>query len=96
VEASGGADGLLLLHSLSAGRLLAAIPPPAGCGPAAAVCLAAGPCLVLVHTWGDLMLRVYDLNGRLLAAVDAGERLHVGGASAGWMAASPAACVHAC
>jgi hypothetical protein len=80
--ASGGADGLLLLHSLETGALLRALQPQPGAGAAALVAVAAAPALVLVHHWGDLSLRAYDVNGRQLAAADAGERLHVGGGAA--------------
>ena len=75
---SGGADGCTILHALRSGQYLRALAPP-GASPGAASLLVIAPGVlpcVVVYTAGDLSVRSYTFNGRLLARGDARERLH--------------------
>ncbi|KAK9905588.1 hypothetical protein WJX75_002584 [Coccomyxa subellipsoidea] len=71
---SAAADGTLLFHTLATGRYVRKM-RLAGGAPPVLLAVAPGPGMLVVHSWADLGLHVFNVNGRHLVSADGNERL---------------------
>ncbi|EIE23680.1 beach-domain-containing protein [Coccomyxa subellipsoidea C-169] len=71
---SAAADGTLLFHTLTTGRYVRKM-RLAGGAPPVLLAVAPGPGMLVVHSWADLGLHVFNVNGRHLVSADGNERL---------------------
>ncbi|KAK9837038.1 hypothetical protein WJX84_000368 [Apatococcus fuscideae] len=71
---SAAADGNLLFHTLSNGRYIRCLSLPEAVVPAL-LAAAAGQGMLVAHSWQDLSLHAYTINGRHLVSAEGNERL---------------------